>query len=231
MASLLGRLSGPLEAGIRDLDRRQRFRRLQHRIFGLNTRQWAALETYLSGVEAAHIIVQRDGWLFNEAKRLKRMSFGLPANSPESQDNRLAYLDICDEVKQNRTMGHQTVKIMQDAKRLILHTPIFRALRDSRNELWFTSPGLQSRCIELGGCCSRGCGCCYKPRTTGIYGWEKGSHCTPACACCGRYNGLIRPIDNLELPRELTFDVNPDKTDVFSNMMMNNLVWNIKGAT
>lgn len=231
MTSLLSRLFAPLETGIRDLDKRQRFRRFQHRIFGLNERQWAALETYPPGVEALHIIVQRDGWLLNEAKRLKRMYSGLSTNNPASQDNRLAYLDICDEVKRNKAMCKQTVKIMQDAKRLILHTPIFRALRSSRNELWFASPGLRSRCIESGGCCSRSCGCCYKPRTTGICAWKNGSHCTPACACCGKYNGLTRPIGNLESPRELTFDVNPDKTDVFSNIMMNNLVWNIKGAT
>lgn len=217
--------------GIRDLDKRQRFRRLQHRIFGLNERQWTALETYLACFEALHITVQRDGWLLKESTRLNRMSCVLSTNYPASQENHLAYLDMDDEMAQTREICVQTMKRMEDAKRRIRHTPIFRALRSSQKNFWFMSPGLRSRCIELGGCCSRGCGCCCKPRTWGMYGWESGSHCTPACACCGEYNGLTRPIDNLEYPGQLSFDVNPDKADGFSNMMMNNVVWNIKGAT
>lgn len=53
MTSLLGRLFASLETGIRDLAKRQRFRRFQHRISGLNERQWAALETKHSKREQA----------------------------------------------------------------------------------------------------------------------------------------------------------------------------------
>lgn len=231
MASLLGRLFAPLETGIRDQNKRQRFRRLQHKIFGLNEREWEALETYICGIEAMHIIMQRDGWFRKDLERLADTSAGLSRDHPVFRETYMKFLDLRPKVVQNAGSWGLTVDMMKDAEHRIRHTPIFRALSYSREHIWLTSRWFRLKCIELGGCCSRGCRCCFKPRCPGMEDWEGGSHCTPACACCGKYNGLTRPIDNLEYPRQLTFDVNPDKADGFSNMMMNNVVWNIKGAT
>lgn len=52
-------------------------------------------------------------------------------------------------------------------------------------------------CEERGGCCSRGCGCCRKPRqpSTGQKSSANGatSHCTVACGCCIRERGFYIP--------------------------------------
>ena len=58
---------------------------------------------------------------------------------------------------------------------------------------WYLSSGLVSECIGMGGCCTRGCGCCKK-RLASLSRHGMSGHCSLACVCCQEYKGYF--LDN-----------------------------------
>ena len=60
-----------------------------------------------------------------------------------------------------------------------------------RQGKWYLSNSLRAFCAWQGGCCSRKCGCCEKPRSRATLQGQ--GHCTPACACCEKARGFVIP--------------------------------------
>lgn len=81
--------------------------------------------------------------------------------------------------------------------------------KDENNRPYWWRLKIRS-CVDIGGCCSRSCGCCEKPlrehlqptdgggrEVVGVYG-----HCTSECACCIQHQGFYLPNSHL---RETSF--------------------------
>ena len=68
--------------------------------------------------------------------------------------------------------------------------PLRRAFLDTRKDPnWhFKNSWLRQDCAGRGGCCSRDCGCCKRPRNTNR-DLDRG-HCTVNCGCCVRNRGF-----------------------------------------
>lgn len=58
-----------------------------------------------------------------------------------------------------------------------------------QNPTWYLHPDLVKDCIGVGGCCSRGCGCCKKRYENSAKGYGIG-HCTSQCKCCEIHRGF-----------------------------------------
>ncbi|KAJ5370169.1 uncharacterized protein N7496_006261 [Penicillium cataractarum] len=65
-----------------------------------------------------------------------------------------------------------------------------------RDTKWFMREEMVQDCVDRGGCCSRGCGCCsQRPLHNGGKG---DGHCTTECWCCTVYRGYEVPEDDKE---------------------------------
>lgn len=59
-----------------------------------------------------------------------------------------------------------------------------------KNRATTHTPDNIAKCKKLGGCCSRQCGCCFKPRSTLNGVADVYTHCTPECKCCFHYSEI-----------------------------------------
>ncbi|KAL4935952.1 hypothetical protein BDV06DRAFT_217037 [Aspergillus oleicola] len=204
----------------------QQFRRLQHRLFGLTASECNALGAYFTTYEELGVAVQWEKWLRGESVRLKciladNMSRGLP--TPEESIH--AYADILHERKEHKEICRLALQKWRKTADGIKDTPIYRGICATRaRPYWWFSSWLREQCIEAGGCCGRGCKCCWSHQDLDFETW--GGHCTPACPCCLQRDGIDRLIEQLgshpseqqeqEQERERRFDPGRGRKDRFT---------------
>lgn len=151
-----------IEKTFRRTIKAQKFRRLQHRLFGLTITEWRMLSVYLSCRETMGIGVQRQGWIREEISHLEdelaRIEFS--ESDPAMVDLAIEWWEMCEEAVENMGFCDRTLGLLREAQRGLAHTPIYRGMYDTRKKkkgMWHLSPWLRARCAKAGGCCGPAC--------------------------------------------------------------------------
>ncbi|KAL4908198.1 hypothetical protein BDW74DRAFT_174891 [Aspergillus multicolor] len=220
-----------LEAKIRSKDREQRFRRLQHRLFGLSEVEVSSLEIYFTCWETMREAVQRDEWLTRRQATLRdKMQYSVD-DGPTMTFLQAELGTVTQDIQRNEMICDSTTKLLRGVTPNFCHTPIYRTFRQTvLSDTCLHSAQLQKLCAEARGCCRRACGCCFKPRESRHAGPLVGGfhgHCTPACACCTEHAGEQKPANKVKSARELEINLKPAKTDTLGKRFINGLVWGI----
>lgn len=132
-----------------------------------------------------------------EAMRYKTNAL-LKAANIESNDTEL-------ETASKQLRELQVLYHHQEHALFLEETKIDRILKASYDRMrnkstWFMREELVRECSDLGGCCSRNCGCCGKRHMSNR---NKGrGHCTTECWCCSTYRGFELPQKNKDDMRE-----------------------------
>ncbi|KAL3473231.1 hypothetical protein BJX99DRAFT_201404 [Aspergillus californicus] len=210
--------------------KRRRFRRFQHRVFGLTENEWKVLETYCSCREALNVSMQRHAWLTSWCSRLQDGYHYLPEEDGARSGVAVAWEATHNEMVRQKERCDQTVSLLRKAERDLAHTPIYRGLSEltsqgARGPL--SEDHFREQCAASGGCCGEIGGCCSSPRGVdpGFPIWF--SHCTSECGCCLERNGVDPPVVNVPLLQELHFSLNPASDDIYSIWYMDALAWGI----
>ncbi|RDW60484.1 uncharacterized protein DSM5745_10942 [Aspergillus mulundensis] len=223
-----------LESRICSKDRRQRFRRLQHRLFGLSEVELSSLEIYFTCWDTMREAVQRDEWLTRKLSMLKDKMQNSPDKDPAMTSLQAELDTVTQGILQNGMICESTTKLLRGVTPNFCDTPIYRAFRQTvLSDNWLDSVQLRKLCADAGGCCGRDCGCCFKSRDSRYAGPLVGGfhgHCTSACACCLEHAGVEKPANKLECLRELDFNLKPAKTDISGQRFINGLIWGIGDA-
>lgn len=214
----------------------ERFRRFEHRLFGLTEAEWEALETIFLMRELGNLTIQQSAWLEQECCRIEQLLMEQDTSSEDQEpadipELRSEFYRLCQERgKAQDIMGKVWARYGAGVAK-IKHTPTGRAQSGPRPRLrkkkdsprWATS-----RCIEAGGCCARSCQCCFKLRHSNprvnIFKW---AHCTPACSCCLQFMGVDKPIGLPTESRKLPFDIRSRDPDSLGAKKMDSGIWGL----
>lgn len=211
-----------IENTLRKTAAAQKFRRLQHRLFGLTETEWRMLGVYLSCRQTMDVGVQRQGWISQEISRfeeeLSRIEFDEDDSDsdsdPDMADLAIEWWEMCEEAVENMDFCDKTLGLLREAQRGLAHTPIYRGIYDTRKKkgMWHMSPWLRARCAKAGGCCGRPCQCCRRERDHLFKFWK--GHCTAACRCCMEQSGVGVTVDDLDSMPGLDSGIGPGKEQV-----------------
>lgn len=189
--------------------------------------------------ELGDLTVQQSAWLENRCREVEQQlseqatsSHNKQVKSPDSSELRSEYYELCQaRGKASQIMDYVWAQY-DGAKAKIIFTPVGRAQRSNhhlhfsrirRSKRWGVS-----RCIEAGGCCARGCGCCIKPRGSSLARPRLNAHCTPACSCCLQFMGFDRPIGPLkESMEKLPYDVRSRDKNSLGAKHMDSGLWGL----
>ncbi|KAL2845510.1 hypothetical protein BJY01DRAFT_214174 [Aspergillus pseudoustus] len=209
----------------------QRFRRALHEKFGLSKEEWEALRSYFANYEAVGVVKQRNDWLEKECSRLRGLldttsnsRSDVRATGDADEEALAAHRAMSNALYQNRNECRRRVELLWKACCYIEHTPIARALKQCRGKAaWHMHPWLRQQCVQAGGCCARRCQCCSRRPGSRWDTWV--GHCTPACTCCMKHDGVEVPIAPMEDPIQLRYSIPPAADDLFGERMMDFTVW------
>ncbi|CEL04809.1 hypothetical protein ASPCAL05934 [Aspergillus calidoustus] len=111
----------------------QKFRRLQHDVFGLTEIEWYFLQEYFRNFTLLGYAAQR-AWTTSRNSYLNDKLLASSTNPKEAAEYRKTR-DVLDaEVLENNELIHVAKVSLFVSKRKLLHTPIFRAFKSHKEE-------------------------------------------------------------------------------------------------
>jgi hypothetical protein len=114
----------------------QRFRKLQHELFGLIENKWVALERLLILQDKMGIAVQREAWFEEEILAYSKLTNSLHQHERIPAVRQLR--EIVEPFRENVDICEKTEKDIRLAEEELRHTPIYRALYHLRkSKFWF----------------------------------------------------------------------------------------------
>ncbi|KAL4795028.1 hypothetical protein BDV19DRAFT_363943 [Aspergillus venezuelensis] len=115
----------------------QRFRRLQHQIFGLTNHEWTLLSAYFTTYEELGVTVQREKWLRGESVRLKCILVDEMSLGEQRPGLVHEYADILHERENHRQAWKDALFKWRGTEDGLKGTPLYRGICETRNKrLW-----------------------------------------------------------------------------------------------
>lgn len=149
-------------------------------------REWAMFDDFVDWQRIA--IAQRETYLKEEIAAWRATA---QASKMEADQQPVKIKNLKKELKMLDKKYRVCERAQYEHRLQKPHGPITRDY-DTRRELLMKGRivlGSQcADCTENGGCCSRDCKCCLRPRNT--HREPRYSHCTRRCGCCVRFYDL-----------------------------------------
>ncbi|KAL5338011.1 hypothetical protein BJX70DRAFT_367891 [Aspergillus crustosus] len=215
--------------------RAQRFRRMQHHLFGFSQEDLRLLCVYIATWNLLGDLVQKDRHLVEEYQRLGvilREKVNAETYSEEAVAEDLRAFDAMNaERLENIDICKSGFKRIDMLSMKLGHLAIFRALESFHSRpSWHMLPALRLLCAQSGGCCGRDCGHCETRSTSGSFKTCLEGHCSDACHCCREHWGNKKPVQLVDSPHQLLFCDNVDHGDAFAEWFMDSYVWGMSGT-
>ncbi|PLB51355.1 hypothetical protein P170DRAFT_464272 [Aspergillus steynii IBT 23096] len=201
----------------------QRMRKKQHLLLDLSARRRYELRRFLDLEYWLRVVVQQEAvYLMQQQKIEKECGLGIEGEKADLRRKSIA--KGLNWASKEYRLTRQSLHYFYCST---IDKPVTRAIRCLREDpKWHLSDFLRWDCADRGGCCSRACGCCERPRST-LNSLDLG-HCTPACGCCAQYHGYrLKDFDTADTGRP-RIDVMARRDDSFSGRMMDAHVWGLR---